>query len=251
MGFSFENSRYGIVVGAGHGIGHALAETLLESFPNLTVYASYRDEAKADALFDSVKKYSDRLKISRVDPTIEQEIEGWSKSFTEVNRIDFLINAVGFLHDELRGPEKSLRDANMQQLLYSFEVNAIPTVLLAKVFKPWFADKSASLFAAVTAKVGSIGDNKSGGWYGYRASKAALNMFLQNIGIEWKRYNCSVLSLHPGTTITELSGPFIKRTSYKLHQPHETATNLIKVIENCDEFAGAQFYSWDGKKLPW
>jgi NAD(P)-dependent dehydrogenase (short-subunit alcohol dehydrogenase family) len=110
-----------------------------------------------------------------------------------------------------------------------------------------------SVFATISAKVGSISDNRLGGWYAYRASKAALNMFIKNIAIEFARNKKKIilLSLHPGTTKTELSEPFTKNTKYQLHTPIETAKNLLSVIENKTLDDSGKFFSWDGEELPW
>jgi NAD(P)-dependent dehydrogenase (short-subunit alcohol dehydrogenase family) len=127
------------------------------------------------------------------------------------------------------------------------------TPLLAKHFFELLKHKKPSVFAAISAKVGSIQDNQMGGWYGYRASKAALNMFLKNIALEFERRNAKtlVLALHPGTTVTELSKPFIAKTKYTLHTPEQTADNLLAVINEQDISSNKRFLSWDQTELPW
>ena len=116
-----------------------------------------------------------------------------------------------------------------------------------------FESKEDSCFASISAKVGSIEDNRIGGWYGYRSSKAALNMIKRTMAIEFKRSGCrcNLLAIHPGTTVTELSKPYIKNTQLKLHSPDETALNILRIIEDQPFEPEAQFMSWDGQTLPW
>ena len=135
-------------------------------------------------------------------------------------------------------------------------INVVSTVLLAQVYKNFIKDANNPVFAALSAKVGSIEDNRMGGWYSYRISKAALNMTLKNIAIEYSRLNkkSCVCALHPGTTDTKLSEPFMRtaQKKYKIHSPSETAQHMINVIEKGQQARETGvFYSWDGQKLPW
>jgi NAD(P)-dependent dehydrogenase (short-subunit alcohol dehydrogenase family) len=119
---------------------------------------------------------------------------------------------------------------------------------------PLLRHKERSIFATISAKVGSIGDNRLGGWYGYRASKTALNMFMRTVAIEYSR-RCPkniVVTLHPGTTDTRLSKPFQKNVPpEKLFSVDRTVTQLLTVMENLEEGDSGQFFSWDGSRLPW
>ena len=168
----------------------------------------------------------------------------------EISNIDLCINTIGFLHNEQYQPEKSLRDINVDQLVHSFKVNTIITPLILKHLKNKFTDSSAYL--VLGAKVGSIADNQMGGWYGYRASKTALNMILKNISIEFKRSKkgIRVLCFHPGTTETELSKPFLAGIKHKVWEVQEASDNLIKLIEKVYP-ENELFYFWDGEVLPW
>ncbi len=245
---------YALVVGAGHGIGCAISSQLLAENPSLTLFCTFRDEKKAKPLFDLKEPYPERLVTFKVDPTSENQVSDLAASlFSHTSYLDGLINCVGMLHSESIQPEKSLRYIELDHLMKIFTVNSFVTPLLGKAFLKFFRNKRPSFFTTISAKVGSIEDNKSGGWYSYRASKAALNMFLKNIALEMQmlRTNTLVLSLHPGTTATELSQPYISRTKYKLHQPEETARNLIKVINQCEISDNGSFFSWDGSRLPW
>jgi len=108
--------------------------------------------------------------------------------------------------------------------------------------------------AVISAKVGSIQDNRLGGWYSYRASKAALNMAIKTISLEWqyKVPNCCVAALHPGTTDTQLSAPFQANVAIKkLFSADQTAALLIDVIDNLNSKNSGRFWNWDGKEIPW
>jgi len=133
-------------------------------------------------------------------------------------------------------------------------VNSIGAVLLAKHLMPLLRHKEGSIFASISAKVGSIGDNRLGGWYGYRASKAALNMFLKTISIEYSR-RCPktiVVALHPGTTDTRLSQPFQKNVPPgKLFPVEKTVNLLLDVLASLKLADSGEFFSWDGSRLPW
>ena len=109
------------------------------------------------------------------------------------------------------------------------------------------------MLVTISAKVGSISDNKLGGWYGYRASKSALNMFIKNISIEYKNRKapCIALAIHPGTTDTELSKPFIARSKLTIHTPEQTAENILNVIDSKRLEDSGKFLSWDGTEIAW
>jgi NAD(P)-dependent dehydrogenase (short-subunit alcohol dehydrogenase family) len=250
MDFSIEAISTAIVFGSSRGIGHSLVKALLLRSSELNVYA-VSIEPSSD-LKQLEKKYS-RLKLIKCDPTHEDELKAFSDTL-QGQKIDLIINCIGRLHGDDFQPEKSLNDINLDKLMDDFKINSIVTPLIAKHFKKQLRHKNYSLFVAISAKVGSIQDNGIGGWYGYRASKAALNMFLKNIAIEFKRgnYNTSVIAIHPGTTKTELSKPFINNTPYKLHTADETAQNILEVLTTIDfKKSLDNFSSWDKKQIPW
>jgi len=165
-----------------------------------------------------------------------------------------LVNCVGYLHNSDHGPEKSLRKINEEQFLEAVRVNAFPTVLLAKYFMKLMRHKKEAVFAAISARVGSIEDNRAGGWYSYRGSKAMLNMMLSNIAIEFNRScpNVKVLALHPGTVDTNLSSPFSKNMDPDhLFTPEYSVKRMMDVIESVDKNPLGAFYAWDGERIPW
>jgi NAD(P)-dependent dehydrogenase (short-subunit alcohol dehydrogenase family) len=254
MIFKLSDIKTAVIMGGGHGIGLALTKRLLSMNPNTHIFVSYRDENKAQELVNLGREYRERLHVYQLDPIDESGLEHFVEQIKLQNtELDLCINAIGTLHDELAKPEKSLRDIDSQTLLHYFKVNSVITPLLAKHFFPLLKHKKPAIFAAISAKVGSIQDNRMGGWYGYRASKAALNMFLKNIALEFQRRNANtlVLALHPGTTVTELSKPFIAKTKYTLHTPEQTADNLLAVMNEQDIFSDKHFLSWDQTELPW
>jgi NAD(P)-dependent dehydrogenase (short-subunit alcohol dehydrogenase family) len=127
-------------------------------------------------------------------------------------------------------------------------------VLLAKHLVPLLRHGDRSIFATISAKVGSIGDNQLGGWYGYRASKAALNMFMRTAAIEYGRKspNTIVALLHPGTTDTRLSQPFQRNVPpEKLFSTERTVEQLWTVLNQLGPDNSGQFFSWDGAEIPW
>lgn len=235
-----------LVIGAGGGIGFALAQQLLDRGVD-RLYATYHHHPPAIE--------SPLLQIWAVDVTQEEEIATVAAQICQVtDRLDYVIYAVGRLHGNLGGPEKSLRALNTPQLLDYFQTNAIGAALWAKHLQPLFKHPERSVFACISAKVGSIGDNGLGGWYGYRASKAALNMFVKNIAIEYRRTapESIVVALHPGTTATSLSAPFQANVPEgKLFAPERTANQLLTVIDQLEAKDSGQFFSWGGNLLPW
>lgn len=242
MAFDLEHIHTTLIVGAGHGIGLEISK-LLEERGVKKVIATYRNRDKAGELLSS------NITAIQVDPCQENEIE---KLCSQVESVDLIINCVGMLYSEDIWPEKSLKYFDQASFLEIMRVNATVAPLLAKHFEKKL-NKQLSVFANISAKIGSIDDNRLGGWYSYRASKAALNMLVKNISIEFERNrrNCIVLAIHPGTTDTELSKPFAEHTSYKIHKPKQTAANILKIIEESKLEDSGSFYHWDGSLIKW
>ncbi len=244
-----------LIVGASRGIGFGFVKTLLERNNNINLYATYRHPETADDLFKLQLEYSSSLHLFQLDITEEEKIANLAKQLKEdISELHLVINCVGILQQDDIKPEKSLRHINSENLLTYFKVNSIATVLLAKYLLPFFRHSHKSIFASPSAKVGSIGDNYLGGWYGYRASKTALNMLLKTISIEYQRTcpHTVVVALHPGTTDTNLSKPFQSNVPpEKLFSVERTVNQLLNIIDNLTENDTGQFFSWDGSRLPW
>ncbi|MEC4816862.1 MAG: SDR family NAD(P)-dependent oxidoreductase [Scytonema sp. PMC 1069.18] len=244
-----------LIVGASQGIGLGFVQQLLQDNRFVKIYATYRQVESASELLSLANDRPHQLTCLLMDITDETQIaDTIQKIRVTTNKLHLVINCVGILHEGSLQPEKSLRHINSEQLIRYFQVNSIGSVLLAKHLLPLFRHQERSIFASISAKIGSIGDNKLGGWYGYRASKAALNMFMRTVAIEYGRTSPKtiVVNLHPGTTDTRLSRPFQTNVSpEKLFSVERTVNQLLAVIEQLQESDSGQFFSWDGSRLPW
>jgi NAD(P)-dependent dehydrogenase (short-subunit alcohol dehydrogenase family) len=238
-----------LVIGASRGIGLEFVHQLLADSQVTKLYATYRQGT--DALLQIVDP---RLECLAVDVTSEAQITAATQIIQASGRLHLVVNCVGILHTDLIQPEKSLRHINSDQLVQYFQTNSISAVLWAKHLQPFFKHPEKSVFASISAKVGSIGDNELGGWYGYRASKAALNMLMRNVAIEYQRTcpQAIVVLLHPGTTDTELSQPFQTNVlPSKLFTVGRTVSQLLTIINHLKISDSGKFYNWDGTQLPW
>ena len=243
-----------VIWGAGKGIGLALVEELLKQAPLAKIFATYRTRSSSERLFELAQLYEGRVVCLQADVTDEDEIKSVAgKIKFSAPSIDLLINCIGILHNETMAPEKRITDVDSENLWQIFAVNSVATAFIAKHFHPMFDRSKNFALIALSAKVGSIEDNRSGGWYGYRASKAALNMFVRNLAIEFGRTHKKgiVAAIHPGTTMTDLSRPFTARTNYKVHTPEETASNICSIIAGFDAQSSGKFFAWNSKQIPW
>ena len=242
-----------LIVGASQGIGLGFVQQLLGDDRIARIFATYRNPETAGGLF--ALQPHPKLLCLPLEATQEMAVaEVASKIQAEAPGLDLVINCVGVLHSGNLQPEKSLRQIDADKLLHYFQVNSIPAVLLAKHLQTLLKQRDHSVFATISAKIGSIEDNRLGGWYGYRASKAALNMFLKTISIEYSRKvpQAIVVALHPGTTNTRLSEPFQRNVpSEKLFSVDRTVHQLLVIINGLTEEDNGAFFSWDGSPLPW
>ncbi|EGJ34007.1 MULTISPECIES: SDR family NAD(P)-dependent oxidoreductase [Moorena] len=249
------NNANALIIGSSGGIGLAFVKQLLQDETFTKIYGSYRNRDSSSELIGLENNYPNRLVCLSMDITDELQVSEAVKQISvEIDKLHLVINCVGLLHDGSLQPEKSLKQINSEHLIRYFQVNSIGAVLLAKHLLPLFRHSDRSIFASISAKIGSIGDNQLGGWYGYRASKAALNMFMRTVAIEYSRKSPQtiVVTLHPGTTNTRLSKPFQKNVpADKLFPVERTVTQLLAVIEKLDKGDSGQFFSWDGSELPW
>lgn len=244
--------QYVLVCGGSGGIGAAFVRHFLTQ-PDTFVFATFR--SRAQHLAEWQLQYPDRLLPLPLDITVEAQIAAVvDKIKTQTDRLHYAINCIGFLHTDTIQPEKNLRSLQSENLLRYFQVNSIGAVLLAKHLLPLFKHEERSVFATLSAKVGSIGDNHLGGWYGYRASKAALNMFMRTAALEYQRTcpQAIVVLLHPGTTDTPLSRPFQTNVPpHKLFSPDRSVAYLTQVLAQLQPHHTGTFWSWDGSQLPW
>ena len=200
----------------------------------------------------SPQNYSDsRIRHGLFNYEDEQTIEHCAATIKDP--LDLIIITTGMLHDGDVTPEKSIRSYNQQNAQLYYLINTIGPSLVMKYFWPHLNKSQLSVMAALCARIGSIEDNKLGGWHSYRASKAALCMMIKNISIEVQRRNANsiCIGLHPGTVNSQLSQPFQKHIKPEtIQQPEESVQQLIQTISQLTvEDSGFQF-AYDGKKIP-
>ncbi|MGF1660530.1 MAG: SDR family NAD(P)-dependent oxidoreductase [Rubrimonas sp.] len=227
------------VFGASGGIGGALAATLA------------RDPGVAEVLcFSRSGRAPEGMTAAPLDILDEAAVAAAAEA---AGPLDLAIVATGLLHDGDRlRPEKDMRALSAARLAESFAVNAIGPALVGKHVLPKMRRDRRAVFAALSARVGSIGDNAVGGWYGYRASKAALNMILKNFAIETARRQGApiVLGLQPGTVDTSLSKPF-QSAAPRLFTPEQSAAALLEVIAGATPDQSGRLLDWSGAVVPW
>lgn len=177
------------------------------------------------------------------------------------DRVDLLLNVAGILGDPIsptnEGPERSLSKLNKQWLQKTFDINLFGHVIVTQQLLPLLqvpknSSRPTAKVVNISARVGSIGDNNLGGWYSYRMSKAALNMFTKTLSIEFNRYNSIALSLHPGTVDTDLSAPFTKNKSKdKIFSATQSVSMMLDVIWKSNKETNGSFFAYDGSTIEW
>jgi NAD(P)-dependent dehydrogenase (short-subunit alcohol dehydrogenase family) len=237
------NSVVGIV-GASGGIGRALVDSLTSDAHVSEIHAFSRSPVDWNR-----KKVRGHI----LDLTDEESIEKAASDAAGTSPLDAVIVASGILHrDGELMPEKTMRDLNSKALAEVFAVNTIGPALIAKHFLPKLRRHHKTVFAALSARVGSIGDNRLGGWPSYRMSKSALNMLIRTLSIEQSRLlpQSIVVTLHPGTVDTPLSKPFSKRVeASKLFSPTLAATQLLQVVNGLEQNDSGRFFAYDGSPI--
>ena len=226
--------RTAVIIGSRGGIGAALADAL-----------------EADATYDNVIRLHRAGEVP-VDILDEVSIAAAAASLTGTEAsIRLVIVATGLLHSDTKGPEKSLRELDPEWMMQNYRVNAIGPALVAKHFLPIMEKNAPICFAALSARVGSISDNRLGGWHSYRASKSALNMFVRNIGVEWHRKNPQsvIVGLHPGTVETALSAPFKGNPAHERFTPARAAADMLNVLHSLKPEQTGQIFAYDGSLI--
>ena len=231
---SFPKAGVAVIFGAGGGIGGALVEALMST-----------------GSFRHVVGFSRKLSPS-IDLLNEASLERAATFAAEMGELRLVIDATGFLHDDRQGPEKSWRQLDAGNLARSFALNAIGPALIMKHVLPRLPRSGKAVFATLSARVGSISDNRLGGWYSYRASKAALNQIVRTAAVELARRSAEgiCIALHPGTVATPLSAPFAA-TGLDIHMPAEASRHLLAVVDKLTAKANGGFFDWRGQSVPW
>lgn len=232
-----------LLIGGSGGIGRALLENLLARSDVGHVIATHHTNPPS--------LMHGKLKWQLLDACDEASVK---TLFEKLPTLDRIIIASGFLHNDQIKPEKAIKHFQLETLDQCISANLLPTLLAAKYAAPLLRDSERSVFASISARVGSIEENQLGGWYSYRMSKAALNMALKTLSVEWRRSmpKCTVAALHPGTTDTPLSAPFQKNVpAEKLFSPDLTAQYLMAVLDSLRPEVSGRFWSWDGTELAW
>jgi NAD(P)-dependent dehydrogenase (short-subunit alcohol dehydrogenase family) len=244
-----------LIQGASRGIGLELTRQLLEREPKRTVFATARWPEGSTGLTDLREQHEGRLVTLKLDVRDERSIE---EATTEVREqapgLGLLFNVAGVLHEGETQPEKRFDDVTSEGLQRAFEVNAFGPLLVAKHFAPLLMHRERAVIANMSARVGSIEDNRKGGWYAYRASKAAQNMCTKTLSIELRRRaeQLIVVALHPGTVDTDLSKPFQKFVPEgQLFDRPRAARQLLDLIDGFTPEQSGSFFAWDGKRIPW
>jgi NAD(P)-dependent dehydrogenase (short-subunit alcohol dehydrogenase family) len=231
-----------VVIGGSGGIGAALVKALLAGGA-ATVHSLSRSGAPSSA---------QGVVAGTIDIAQSASIESAAARVRDSGPVDLVLVATGLLHDARVRPEKSYRDLSAESLAAYFAINATGPALVARHFLPQLPRQGRAVFACLSARVGSIGDNQLGGWYGYRASKAALNMLIKSLAIELRRTrpDSICVALHPGTVDTGLSAPFQGGiTPDKLFTPEVSAAHLLGVIASLKPEQSGGCYAWDGKTI--
>jgi NAD(P)-dependent dehydrogenase (short-subunit alcohol dehydrogenase family) len=226
-----------VIIGASGGIGAAIEAALTE-------------EGAFDTVLGFARSYAADRHIDLLD---EATIAAAAAQVAKGPAPTLVIVATGLLHDGERGPEKALRELDPDWLARQFAINAIGPAIVAKHFLPLMPKTGRCVFAALSARVGSISDNKLGGWYGYRAAKAALNQLIRTLAIEEKRRNdrAIVVGLHPGTVDTALSKPFQGNVQPgRLFDTERAALQLLDVIEELKAPDTGKLFDFEGKEVP-
>jgi len=231
---SFSSNARALIIGGSGGIGGALREQL--------------SGAVADCVITSRSGADGALILD-----VTQE-DSWEHLVDELSgqSFDIIVNATGLLHGQDISPERRLTELSMEKMQSVFAVNSFGVALGYKYLLPFLAKQYKAVFANLSARVGSISDNKIGGWYSYRAAKAAQNMITKSASIEWQRRhkNAILVGLHPGTVSTDLSAPFRGSVAAdKLFTAEQSAEYLLRVMDALQPEDSGYVFAWDGSRV--
>ena len=231
-----------LVVAANGGIGHAFCQNLISQFPNTKLIRMARDKNKLSPLIGNIVDIE-------VDLSVDSSIELAISKLPKDTSIDWVFIASGWLHHEQMKPEKTYRSLSREQLLHSYNINAAGPVLFVSCLLNKVGKNHTMKIGVLSARVGSISDNRLGGWHSYRSSKSALHMLIKNIAIECNKTQklITIVGLQPGTTDTALSAPFQKGlTEDQLQTPEFTASHLIKVMSVLEPEDSGKLFDFEG-----
>ncbi len=244
-----------LVVGATGGIGLAFSEALTANNQVNRLFVAARSAQSDPKLGTLSASNLGRVMVIDCDICDEASLARMAGIIRQqVPALHMVVNAAGALQGERLIAEKSVTQVSLASLQAAFAINSFAPVLLGKALMPLLRHREPAIFASLSARVGSIGDNRLGGWYSYRASKAAQNQLLKTLAIELARINprSIVVPLHPGTTDTLLSKPFQSNVAPdKLFTPTFAAASLLTVISHLTPSDSGNFYAWDGQLIPW
>jgi NAD(P)-dependent dehydrogenase (short-subunit alcohol dehydrogenase family) len=233
-----------VVFGASGGLGSALVRALHADNRCSLVYAGSRRGDVVD---------SNKLRTFHFDLEDEPSIADAANRCRLSGSLHLVIVATGMLHADSITPEKTWASLESESFQRAFAINTIGPALIGKHFLGLLATDKKSVFAALSARVGSIADNRLGGWHAYRASKAALNMVLRSLAIELAVRNKAALcvGLHPGTVETALSKPFLGGSNTRpVFRPEDSAERLLHVIDGLSPLQTGRLFAWDGSEIP-
>jgi NAD(P)-dependent dehydrogenase (short-subunit alcohol dehydrogenase family) len=234
-----------VVIGSSGGIGSALVTTLLRSERFERVLAL----ARKPQIPERLSPPEGRLEFGHIDLEDEASIQ---KAAEQAGEADLVLVATGALTTAESRPERSYRALSAESMIDMFRVNAVGPALVARSFLPLLPRNRRSVFAVLSARVGSISDNRLGGWHSYRASKAALNMLVRNLAIELTREKPEAVcvGLHPGTVETDLSAPFRGSVPKdRLFTPDYSATCMLAVLDQLTPADSGGLFAWDGQRI--
>ncbi|KAK4781943.1 hypothetical protein SAY86_016045 [Trapa natans] len=252
-----------MVQGASRGIGLEFVRQLLQKSERGHVVATCRNPDRSMGLLDLQNMFSKRLSILQLDATVESTIEDCAKFVKDRHgSLNLLINASGILSiPDVLQPETTLTKVEKSSLMLTYEVNAVGPILVIKHMWPLLkagggtgTEREVAVIANLSARVGSIGDNRLGGWHSYRSSKSALNQLTKTISVEFARKKDPItcILLHPGTVDTDLSKPFQKNVPQgKLFTKEYSVQKLLSIIDNAKREDNGKFFAWDGQEIPW
>ena len=244
-----------LVTGATSGVGFAVVRRLLDCAEVARVFAVGRRAAVPGPLSALVQAHGDRLIPIAADLSEPSAIEALGRRVAEsIDQLHLVFNAAGMLHGRGVRPEKALTQVTPEALQQLFAINAFAPILLARGLLPLLRGSHPLVFASLSARVGSIGDNALGGWYAYRASKSAQNQLIRTLAVEMRRLNpaAACVLLHPGTVDTPLSAPFSGNVDPdKLFTPERSARRLLDIVAGLGAQDTGRYLAWNGEDIPW